>query len=156
ASIQNMYGSFGVGVEKDESTGMYTVLAPRDGMSADTYAWVYSLRSYGPKYGPDGFNEKLIFEEPGGDASKIELDKAMRQYAKEAYPNVSYTVDQLNTLSTLYTDILSYVSVNQATWVTEGGIEQQWDGYLEQLDRMGYQDFIKIQNDAYDTYKANE
>ena len=35
--------------------GTYTVLAPRDGMSADTYAWVSSLRDFGPKYVSDDF-----------------------------------------------------------------------------------------------------
>ncbi|MDE6053809.1 MAG: extracellular solute-binding protein [Lachnospiraceae bacterium] len=156
ASIQNFYGSFGVGVEKDESAGTYTVLEPRDGMSADTYAWVYSLRDFGPKYVNDGFNDKVNYAVENGDAAKMALDEGMKQYATEAYPNVSYTADQLNTLGTLFSDISSYVSVNQATWVTEGGIENDWEGYLATLDQMGFQDFIKIQNDAYNTYKSNQ
>lgn len=156
ASIQNFYGSFGVGVEKDEAAGTYTVLEPKEGMSADTYAWVYSLRDFGPKYVADGFNDKVSYAAENGDASKLALDGTMKQYATEAYPNVSYTVDQLNTLGTLFSDISSYVSVNQATWVTEGGIEEQWNEYLNTLDQMGYQDFIGIQIDAYNTYKANQ
>lgn len=44
--------------------------------------------------------------------------------AKEAYPNVSYTPDQLSTLATLFTDLDAYVSSNQATWVTEGGVDE--------------------------------
>lgn len=156
ASIQNFYGSFGVGVEKNEADGTYTVLEPKEGMSADTYAWVYSLRDFGPKYVADGFSDKVNYAAENGDASKLALDETMKQYATEAYPNVSYTVDQLNTLGTLFSDISSYVSVNQATWVTEGGVEEQWDEYLDTLNQMGYQDFITIQNDAYNTYKSNQ
>ncbi len=156
ASIQNFYGSFGIGVEKDEEAGTYTVLEPQEGMSADTWAWVNSLRDFGPKYVEEGFNDKVIYAADNGDASKLALDEDLKQYATEAYPNVSYTEEQLDTLGFLYSDISSYVSTNQATWVTDGGVDEQWDTYLSTLDQMGYQDFIKIQNDAYDTYKANE
>ena len=156
ASIQNFYGSFGVGVEKDEAAGTYTVLEPKDGMSADTYAWVYSLRDFGPKYVEEGFNDKVVYAGENGDAAKLELDKSMKQYAKEAYPNVSYTEEQVNVLGTLYSDISSYIAVNQATWVTEGGINEQWEGYIDALNQMGYGDFMQIQEDAYTTYKSNQ
>ncbi len=155
ASIQNFYGSFGIGVDKDEN-GNYTVLEPTDGNSADTHAWIKSLRDFGPKYVKEGFNDKVSYAAENGDASKLALDAEMKKYAKEAYPNVSYTTEQLNTLSTLFTDIDAYVSSNQATWVTEGGIEEQWDDYISTLKNMGYENFIQIQQDAYKTYMANK
>lgn len=154
ASIQNYYGSFGIGVEKDEATGTYTVLKPQDGMSADTSAWVYSLRDYGPKYVKEGFENKVSYESENGDAAKLEIDKNMKQYATEAYPNVSYTVEQLSVLNTLYPDISIYVGMKQAAWVTEGGIEEEWDEYIDTLNQMGYEDFLKVQMDAYNSYEA--
>ena len=77
--------------------GTYTVLEPDDGNSADTFAWIQSLRDFGPKYVADGFNDKVKYAGANGDASKLALDKEMSKYAKEAYPNVSYTTDQLTT-----------------------------------------------------------
>lgn len=156
ASIQNYYGIFGLGVEKDEEAGTYTVLPPVDGNTADTNAWIHSLRDFGPKYVGEDFNDKVIYAEENGDASKLELDKEMKQYATEAYPNVSYTVDQLNTLATLYTDISTYVSTMQSTWLTEGGVDEQWDTYISTLEQMGFNDFMQIMTDAYNTYKANQ
>lgn len=155
ASIQNFYGAFGVGVTKDEATGTYTVLEPTDGNSADTFAWINSLRDFGPKYVPDGFNDKVTYEGENGDAIKLKLDEEMKDLAKEAYPNVSFTKDQLNTLATLYSDIGAYVATNQATWVVEGGIEEGWDTYISTLERMGLSDFLTIMKDAYDAYYAN-
>lgn len=154
ASIQNYYGSFGVGVEKNDD-GTYNVLEPNDGNSADTFAWINSLRDFGPKYIGDDFNSKVIYLGENGDAAKLALDEDMREYAKDAYPNVSYTVEQLNTLATLYADIETYVSSSQAAWITGGGVDAQWAGYLEQLKAMGYDDFMKIQEDAYETYISN-
>lgn len=156
ASIQNFYGSFGVAIEKDEAAGTYTVLAPKDGNSADTFAWISSLRDFGPKYVADGFNSKVTYAAENGDASKLALDTELSKYAKEAYPNVSYTPDQLSTLATLFTDLDAYVTANQATWVTEGGIDDQWDNYKQTLEAMGYNDFIAIQQDAYNTYQSNK
>lgn len=155
ASIQNFYGSFDLAITKNDD-GTYDVLEPNDGNSADTFAWINSLRDFGPKYVADGFNSKVNYVGENGDASKLALDETMKQYAKEAYPNVSYTIDQLNTLATLYTDIDAFVSSNQATWVTSGGVEEQWDSYIDQLDSMGYDQFIQIQTDAYNTYQSNK
>lgn len=155
ASIQNFYGSFGVGVEKNED-GTYMVLPPKDGNSADTFAWISSLRDFGPKYVDDGFNDKVKYAAENGDAAKLELDRELAKYAKEAFPNVSYTTDQLNTLATLYADIDAFVKSSQATWVSEGGVDEAWDGYIEQLNAMGYDEFIKIQQDAYSAYMSNK
>ena len=155
ASIQTFYGSFGTGVEKNDD-GTYTVLPPKDGNSADTFAWISSLRDFGPKYVEDGFNDKVTYAAENGDAAKLELDKELAVYAKDAYPNVSYTTEQLNTLATLYADIDAFVKSSQATWVSEGGIEEGWDAYIEQLKAMGYDEFIKIQQDAYSAYMSSK
>lgn len=80
----------------------------------------------------------------------------MSKYAGEAYPNVSYTADQQDKLSTLYTDISAYVSAMQASWVTEGGVNEQWDEYMSTLKAMGYDEFMQIQTDAYNAYKASQ
>lgn len=154
ASIQNYYGAFDKAVAKDGDG--YKILEPDDGSSADTFAWVQSLRDFGPKYVEDGFNGKVTYAGENGDASKLALDADFASLAQPAYPNVSYTQDQLNTLATLYTDISAYVDSNQATWVTDGGVDEQWDAYIEQLNAMGLADFTQIQQDAYDTYNANK
>lgn len=153
ASIQTFYGSFGVGVQKDGGT--YSLLPPTNGQSADTFAWVNSLRDFGPKYVEEGFNSKVKLPADSGDGLKLELDKNLSQYARPAYPNVSYTNDQLNDLSTLYVDINTYVTTMQAKWVTEGGVDKEWGTYLDTLKKMGFDKFMQIQNDAFKAYQAN-
>lgn len=155
ASIQNFYGSFDKAV-KANGDGTYVVLEPNDGNSADTFAWINSLRDFGPKYVKDGFNSQVSYAGANGDASKLALDESFAKLAVDAYPNVSYTQEQLMSLSTLYTDINAYVDSMQATWVTEGGIDEQWDAYISQLEAMGLNDFLAIQQDAFDTYQASK
>ena len=42
-----------------------------------------------------------------------------------------------------------------AHWVVDGGIEEEWDAYLQQLDAMGLQEYISIQLDAYNAYQES-
>ena len=154
ASIQNFYGSYGVGTQKNED-GTYTVLAPRDGMSSDTYAWVSSLRDFGPKYVGDDFNAKIKYEADSGDAAKLKLNETMKKYAVPAFPNVSYTIKQHEEIRSLYTDIGAYVSTYQASWVTSGGVDEQWNEYMASLKRMGLDKFLSIQEAAFNEYMKN-
>lgn len=154
ASIQTFYGSFGIGVEKNED-GTYTVLPPGDGETADTWAWINSFRDFGPKYVPDGFNDKVKIDSSQGDGLKLELDKQMRQYAREQFPRVYFTKDELERINTLAVDLDGYVQSMQAKWVTEGGIEEEWDSYIAQLNQMGLQEYLEIHNTAYERYMKN-
>lgn len=156
ASIQTLYGSFGVGVEKKED-GTYLVLDPPEGESADTFAWMNSVRDFGPKYVPDGFNEKVSFESTtSGDGLKLELSKVVEYAAKPemAFPSVIFTDEQLNQLSLLGTDIGSYVTTMRAKWISEGGIENEWDSYIEELKRMGLESYLQIHEDGYNLYMS--
>mgnify|MGYP000745121354 FL=1 len=68
------------------------------------------------------------------------------------FPMVKYTDEELTQLTTLGTDIYKYVEAQFAHWVVDGGIDEEWDAYLKQLDSMGLQDLMNIQNGAYEAY----
>ena len=59
----------------------------------------------------------------------------------------------MNKLSSIYVDINSYVTQQASKWVVEGGVEKDWDDYKATLKKMGIDDFMKIQQDAYDRYQ---
>ena len=151
ASIQNFYGSFGIGTEKDGDK--YKVLPPKDGKSADEFAWINSLRDFGPKYVSDDINNRVEIDQTQGDGLKLKMDQELKQYALPAYPNVTYSQEELNQLASLYVSINSYVKQQASKWVVDGGIETEWDSYLANLKNMGLDEFIKIQQDAYDRYQ---
>ncbi|MBY4985481.1 extracellular solute-binding protein [Streptococcus suis] len=152
ASIQTFYGSFGIGTEKTE-TG-YAVLPPQDGKSADEWAWINSLRDFGPKYVADGFNDKVEIDESQGDGLKLKLDSEINQYALPAFPNVSYSQEELTRLSAIYVDINSYATQMASKWVVEGGIDKEWDDYIKQLKAMGLDEFMQIQETAFERYQS--
>ncbi|GIN74145.1 sugar ABC transporter substrate-binding protein [Bacillus sp. J14TS2] len=71
------------------------------------------------------------------------------------YPKVLFTNEQYKGISRYDTDITDHTDQMAAKWITEGGIDQDWDEYINTLNQMGLEDFIDIYQTAYDTYIEN-
>lgn len=84
-----------------------------------------------------------------------ELDEFYAPYnvpAEEVFPSVYFTMEEVEEISALETDIKAYVDQCYANWIVNGGIEDEWDGYLKKLEQMHIQDYIDIYQTAYDRY----
>nr|BFF25311.1 hypothetical protein GCM10025732_32760 [Glycomyces mayteni] len=57
-------------------------------------------------------------------------------------------------LSLLHTDILGPAMQRWATWITEGGVESEWDDYTAELDGLGLTEAVEIHQRYYDEYLA--
>lgn len=151
-SLQTYYGSIPNQI-KDNGDGTYEVLLPSDGTSFDTSAWSNSMRDFGPKYMSEDFQDKITLPETEGDGVKLLEDQVNAKYAKNVvFPVVKYTEEQAETMAYLATDIYKYIESQYAMWVVEGGIDETWDGYIEQLNAMGLEELLEIQKDAYQAY----
>ncbi|MHA6481002.1 extracellular solute-binding protein [Paenibacillus sp. strain BS8-2] len=152
ASIQNFWGAIGTSIEK-YGDGTYTLMDPPDGTSADAWYWDSSLRDFGPKYVSPEFEKSIKLDPATGDGLKLQLDALSKEYVTEPFPDVMYTIEEYAELPTLTTDIESYIRSTRAKWITQGGIEQEWDSYVKKLNDMGLQKLIQIYTDAFDRYK---
>lgn len=154
-SLQTFYGSIPDQVA-DNGDGTYEVLVPADGSSLDTSAWSWSMRDFGPKYMNPEFYDKVSLPTNQGDGIKLEEDEINGKYVNSdksvPFPIVKYTDEELSKLVSIGTDIYKYVEAQFAHWVVDGGIDEEWDAYLQQLDAMGLQELIEIQNTAYNAY----
>lgn len=154
-SLQTFYGSIPDQV-KDNGDGTYEVLVPTDGSSLDTSAWSWSMRDFGPKYMNPEFYDKVSLPADQGDGIKLAEDEINGKYVSSdksvPFPVVTYTDDELSRLVSIGTDIYKYVEAQFAHWVVDGGVDTEWDAYLQQLDAMGLQELIEIQNTAYNAY----
>lgn len=152
ASIQNFWGALGTVLTKNDD-GTYSLNEPPQGVSADAWYWEQSLRDFGPKFVEPGFNEKLLLDPTTGDGFKLEIAKMAEDFVTVPFPNLKYTQEENDELALLATDISGYCQQMRAKWVTEGGIEEEWDGYIEQLNAMGLERFVEIRMDAYNRSK---
>jgi len=155
SSLQTFYGSIPQQVA-DNGDGTYSVLKPSDGTSLDTSAWSNSLRDFGPKYMSPSFYDKISLPEDQGDGIKLADDIVNAKYVTTdkniGFPLVQYTEDELGQIATLGIDINKYCEVQYAHWVVNGGIEEEWDAYLAQLETMNLPALVGIYEDAYEYY----
>jgi putative aldouronate transport system substrate-binding protein len=68
------------------------------------------------------------------------------------FPMIQATTQESQQISTLSTDIMNYIKQTQAKWVTEGGIESEWDAYVAKLRTMGLDDLLAIYQQQYNRY----
>lgn len=151
ASIQNFWGGIGSVITKHDD-GTYTLNDPPEGTSADAWYWDSSLRDFGPKYVSKEFESKISLSTESGDGLKMELSKIAEDTVTTPYPDVMYTIEENEERPTLTADIDKYVESTRAHWITEGGIDDEWDSYIDQLNAMGLERLIEIYEDAYARY----
>ncbi len=152
ASIQNFWGAIGTVISKN-SDGTYTLNNPPEGTSADAWYWDQSLRDFGPKFVEPGFSDKILLSKESGDGLKLEISKMADAYVMDQYPKVIFTEEENNELATLSTDIGSYVLQTRAKWITNGGIDEEWDAYVSKLKAMDVDKLIQIYMDAFNRTK---
>lgn len=70
--------------------------------------------------------------------------------AENIYPRVFFSLEELDRLSTIEADLFAYVKRKRAEWIANGGIEKEWNEYLDELDRLGLQEWLEIKQSGYD------
>lgn len=61
-----------------------------------------------------------------------------------------FTLEEIDELNIIQTDLLNYVYQTVATWIADGGVDEVWDDYLVQLDNLGLQDYLRLYQQAYE------
>ncbi|WP_229750660.1 extracellular solute-binding protein [Paenibacillus nasutitermitis] len=110
-----------------------------------------------------GFSQELRDKQvlPAPEPGQLDPDfdewyEAQIPYMKPwVFPNIMFTDTQFKSIERYQTDIKAYTDKMEAKWVAKGGIDQEWDSYLETLNKMGLSEYAKVYQDGYDTNKAN-
>ena len=98
--------------------------------------------------------KRQVLPEGSGDGAKLECDEIIKDFVAEPYPLVNYTEEQMDEISKLTVDIYKYVKESWANWIVNGGIENDWDGYIAQLNQMGLERLMEIYQEALDSYNS--
>ena len=154
-SIQAMYGMYGdTYLQKNEDGSIVMLPYEADAQGADS-----APMNRVPFLLTSDMFEKFSYAE--GSAQKQRDDAIKNQYdgyiipTSNLYPNVIFSTEQTDRLAELSTDINDYINTTISTWMLEGGIEEGWDAYIEQLNKLGLEEYISILQEALDTFNAN-
>ena len=97
----------------------------------------------------------------GKDAMIIDNDTRNADYRAQSYsiysdahpkllPNLVYTEEESKAISEAQTNITDYVKNQLAEFVTGNKSLEEWDSYLEELDKMGLQKWLDTAQTAYE------
>jgi putative aldouronate transport system substrate-binding protein len=150
-SAQVIWGPLGLVYERNEQ-GMLVNKELPEGVSMGEYRQTVAPEGVGVILAEDF--DTVVDMEPRAKQRIQDLEQVYKPHMEdEWYPSVFFTAEELEQLSTLETDIKNHVNEQRARWLVDGGIEQEWDGYVEQLNAMGLEQLLKIYQDALDRYK---
>ena len=155
AAVQNFWGPFD-GHCMEDRDGIWTVLPPTPEENIDFRSWWYSPRDYGPKFLPldyENYGVKLDIFPGDGDGLKLSIADIGHPYVEETFPRLCYyTIEQTEELNSYRADIRALVGTMGAKWISSGGMDDEWDIYLDQLKGVGIERWLEIHQEAYDAY----
>ena len=149
-SAQIIWGPLGVIYEKDAQGKLVNMELPA-GVSMGEFRQTVAPEGVGVILAED-FDTVVDMEPRAKDRVNALAEVYMPHMEKEWYPSPFFTADELEQLGTLDTDIKNQVNQMRAKWLVDGGIEQEWDGYVAQLNQIGLDRMLKIYQDALDRY----
>ena len=153
-ALQSYYGSAPDNVVKHED-GTWEILVPEDGNTIEGNKWKNALVNYGPGYCSKDLESRTIIPDELKD--RLEQDDVYadnRLDRSEIYPRVKFSDADTEELVYLKSDLFKLVKQKMAEWCVNGGIEQEWDQYLKELDTMGLEKMREIYQRAYEDYMA--
>nr|WP_062514707.1 ABC transporter substrate-binding protein [Halobacillus sp. KGW1] len=119
------------------------------------------MGEFRPKVAPGG--PFVVLEEDFGTVVDMEprakerlaiLEEHYKPHmVEESYPKVFFEEEELERINQLEVNIMEFVNQKKAQWLMEGGIEEEWDAYIKQLEEMGLPELMDIYQKGYDDFK---
>ncbi len=83
-----------------------------------------------------------------------QADTVYMPYGKTSFPLLYLGEEEQKQIMGIQTDITTYVTQMEAKFITGAENLENFDAYVEQLEKMGLDEYLKIQQEAYDDWKA--
>src|SRR5699024_603834 len=92
--------------------------------------------------------ERIIFDEQKNSHWMYKhpdfLETTEGKVVDMKYPVIMNSLEELEVLAEVETTVRDYVNERLAIWITEGGMEEEWDSYIEELKKMRVEEAIDI------------
>ncbi|MCI9552404.1 MAG: extracellular solute-binding protein [Acutalibacter sp.] len=86
------------------------------------------------------------------DACFEAWDAVMPYYQVEGLASFSYTTEEQDRLNALSADIVTYVDEMKVQFITGKQSFDQWDSYVKNIENMGLEEYVQIQQAAYERW----
>lgn len=158
-SLQALWGEFGQNIE-EVGDGQYEVLPPADEtLDPSSWKWTTTLADNSPGWIRDDIEVTLPadIQEAVEDEEPLSDTIANIDPATEIWPGelIKMNAEDSSSISLLHTDLLGPAMQRWATWITEGGVESDWDSYVAEMEGLGLTEAVEIHQRYYADYLAS-
>jgi len=158
-SVQTNWGPLGYQYKKDER-GVMVFDTLKDGL--DTYNDMrarHTIQGNSPVAILKDYYDTVV--EYPQDAQRI-LDDMKKigyldKHLNDPYiPHILfYEAKTAERMAQLSPQIYGLIDTKRRKWISEGGIDQEWDAYLNDLEKAGWSEFMGYVQEAYDRFQTN-
>lgn len=158
--MQLQYGPIGIYFTEKDASGVWQVInddAAREkfGKSAGELKGQYEV--YGPRLILPEYYNSVFYMEDRATQRLHDIEEQWMPYVSAAvsYPNdVTFTQEELDTISRYKADFSSQVAEYEGTWLKNGGpTDEEWAAYLSVLqDNCGMSRLLDVYQSAYTRY----
>lgn len=71
---------------------------------------------------------------------------------ENVYPKLFMDAEDAERIAVIESDLLPYTYQKRAEWIIGGVTDQEWDNYLEELERLNLSEYLEIKQKYYDDY----
>ncbi|MGN8645879.1 extracellular solute-binding protein [Gracilibacillus sp. HCP3S3_G5_1] len=156
-SLQILFGSIGPNIEKTGDNS-YKILEPEDEeMDPGTWKWTSTWADNGPMFISDELDVELPVDMQAVDEQQAPYNAVFESLDREndVFPGMmlKYSEEDHNQMTLVNTDFMNIAMSKFGEWITTGGIENEWDSYVQQVEQIGLPSNIEIIQRYYDDYK---
>lgn len=106
--------------------------------------------------GPPGILMQDYFDGSEGSDQAIEAAKKVEpDLLDEVWPQFTYTDEETRKLDPLTADIEKYVTEMQDKFIAGEESFDHWDKFVKSIEKMGLDEYMEIQKQAFERYEAN-
>ena len=155
--LQAFYGAYGVSLLKNDD-GSISFTYP-EGQTMDNWKWTNGMSDRFVGWVSDEMEDKLVFDSWAyqNGYGKLQTDERYKPYIEEeyVYPPIVLGQEDAEEAASIYADIDSITNTFTAQWIADGGVEEQWDEYLAELENAGLSRWLELYQAAYDAKFKN-
>jgi putative aldouronate transport system substrate-binding protein len=143
---------YGKPAVQDNGNGTYDIILPPEnsGIDLDSWGWGNAWNYMAPGYCGPSMTQKIRNDYMDGDQYKDKLNYT--PYYKEYFPMAAQTPEENEELAIIRADIHGFTQQQTATWIVNGGLEQEYDAFIRQLNNMGLPRMVEIYQNIYNRY----
>ena len=150
-SIELFLGSIGTNLEYDEN-GMLVYIPTPEGQSYSEFRYANCPVHVPCAISADQWNKDVQIMDEDADRW-VYMEEVLKPYLTQRALYQYVNDEDSKYLTSHGKDIRDYVRTTEARWMTAGGVEEEWDEYLERLDAMGIDEYVQVKQGILDRFQ---